>query len=456
MPPFLPFVGSGKRIAVDLSPVQKLAVSIAFPAFLGRSVIDPKGAAAPAWISEHPEMFPPGSRAAYKRDQRKQLLRRYSGDTHEPLPRSRYFALHGEQSTVDTYTLLGEMNAYGDSVLTGHCAAVPCDPDSITIVFRAFPGEPNPLWCFVTNPDRYSFFANAWNDPRNEISQEAKSLILSETEFKVAIPCERVALEFDRVFDLRYPDARAWMLRFFSHPPRTLDDNDLAHGEWLESLAGEYGFDLSTVKAWRSIVSVTCCRYFGGNALTEVSASFLRRLGAQGLVFPSARCDYGVVFQDGRMLSHWDWNLVDFRDTPIPTRLSMVDTSPLESLRGVNHIAEVQVGPMTGSLLHLGNSLYSRLEGQLFFDHYAALHGGEWRLKHKLSEPITRGPCWYGRTYSSREVKGGGIAECGHCSAKHNFEAIAPLPQCPKCGFAGDLGLFVQRPSFFDAYLEPL
>jgi tetratricopeptide (TPR) repeat protein len=196
MPPFLPFVGSGKRLALDLSPVQKLAVAVAFPAFLGREVVDPRGAATPPEIAKLPEMFfPPGSRAAYKRDLRKRLQRRYSGDSHEPLPRSRYIALHGEQSTADTYTLLGEMNAYTAAVLTGYCAAVPSgDPDSIAIVFRGLPDEPNPLWSFVTNPDRYPRFAGAWNDPRSESLQAAKPLISEETEFKVIIPCERVAL----------------------------------------------------------------------------------------------------------------------------------------------------------------------------------------------------------------------------------------------------------------------
>jgi hypothetical protein len=121
-----------------------------------------------------------------------------------------------------------------------------------------------------------------------------------------------------------------------------------------------------------------------GNAVTDVFALFLRRLGCEVIVFPSARCDNGVVFNDGAIVDFWGWNAVDFRGAPLPTRVAPELETTLERLGGVNHFAEVMDGPRAGSLSHLGNSLYAKIENEDLYRQYVAMHSPIWRHQHLL------------------------------------------------------------------------
>ncbi len=49
--------------------------------------------------------------------------------------------------------------------------------------------------------------------------------------------------------------------------------------------------------------------------ITQVIGAYLRNLGAAGLVYPSARNDWGVEFQNGVMTGHMGWNFVDYRSS---------------------------------------------------------------------------------------------------------------------------------------------
>jgi hypothetical protein len=49
---------------------------------------------------------------------------------------------------------------------------------------------------------------------------------------------------------------------------------------------------------------------------TQVAGSWLRRLGADALVFPSARADTRVSIASGELHEWYGWNLVDYRDSP--------------------------------------------------------------------------------------------------------------------------------------------
>jgi tetratricopeptide (TPR) repeat protein len=56
----------------------------------------------------------------------------------------------------------------------------------------------------------------------------------------------------------------------------------------------------------------------GGSPITEAIGFWLRRLGAEGFVYPSARNDFGVTLRDGTMVQSEGWNFVDYRNLALP------------------------------------------------------------------------------------------------------------------------------------------
>jgi hypothetical protein len=52
----------------------------------------------------------------------------------------------------------------------------------------------------------------------------------------------------------------------------------------------------------------------GGSLLTHVLGHRLRRLGANALVYPSARADSFCISNEGGLKSFGGWNLVDYRN----------------------------------------------------------------------------------------------------------------------------------------------
>jgi len=133
-PPFVTFVGSGRRVASPLTPLQAVATGYAFPAFLGKATVNREGAAEPEWAQDLRSSPAYDKIAERQLKMRGSLRRRYSGDTHEPLPRDRYFALYGESATERSYTLLGELNGYALPMKCGYCTAVPsAEPDAFGV-----------------------------------------------------------------------------------------------------------------------------------------------------------------------------------------------------------------------------------------------------------------------------------------------------------------------------------
>ncbi len=58
----------------------------------------------------------------------------------------------------------------------------------------------------------------------------------------------------------------------------------------------------------------------GGSPITDAIGSWLREIGANALIFPSARTDIHLDIEDGTVKYFEGWNLVDFRDAPAPPK----------------------------------------------------------------------------------------------------------------------------------------
>lgn len=147
---------------------------------------------------------------------------------------------------------------------------------------------------------------------------------------------------------MRLPKVRRWMANFFRNPPRAETNDDLAHGALLQIIADAYKFDLSMVNGWSTLLPVTNDPGVGGNGMTDLFAAYIRRLGCGGLVYPSARCDHGVVLDEGRLVDHWGWVLVNYTDATIPTRVAFEEYTPREPREGIYHFAEIESGGQAG------------------------------------------------------------------------------------------------------------
>jgi hypothetical protein len=107
------------------------------------------------------------------------------------------------------------------------------------------------------------------------------------------------------VLDLRLPSAASWLVKFCtsrdSWVARALDIEEPPSPAAYFALLLHYLLDQGT----------------GGELpLLQLIGAWLRSNGVAGIVFPSARCDSGVVVQDGELTSWWGFNYVDYRGAP--------------------------------------------------------------------------------------------------------------------------------------------
>jgi hypothetical protein len=125
-----------------------------------------------------------------------------------------------------------------------------------------------------------------------------------------------VKLTFERLIDLRMPETRQWFVTEFTRL------KNVAPPVPVFPLAGP-------LDDFKDLLPTLLSQGLGGTAgVTQAAGSWLRRLGAEALIFPSARADMSVSISDGELQDWYGWNLVDYRRAPPPTVGSFVNVSP--------------------------------------------------------------------------------------------------------------------------------
>lgn len=102
----------------------------------------------------------------------------------------------------------------------------------------------------------------------------------------------------ERIFDLRQLRTQRWLTAFL---PKGDDMLSMPMAKSLDSFSQM----LPSLTYWER----------GGSDLTDALGKYLRRKGANGLVFPSARSDVKCEFLHGNLESFRGWNFVDYRGT---------------------------------------------------------------------------------------------------------------------------------------------
>jgi hypothetical protein len=282
-PPFTHFLGSIRQ--VDLSAVDTHTLNVFnhfFPEFLrlGSS----------RHFSQRARRILDGTSVRYGGRGRE---RRFAGDSS--LPRSRYWVVEDSRPDRDRNHLLNELFAY------------------------ASPWVTVPVRMLDTRLDRREV-KNWLETTRSTIDCESLlqlipphfpgrlplSLGIDGGDFTLMkYPVRRLKAAVDGVLDLRQPAAQDWLIAFLCRRATTFAGA-------VKRLTRAKQKDMLWLVALRLLLA----QDLGGGQLAPQAIGYeLRRLGAAGLVFPSARSDSQVQMRDGQMLEYRGFNFVDYRRT---------------------------------------------------------------------------------------------------------------------------------------------
>lgn len=358
--PFATFTGYLKGIRTDdLSTEQRVAQRLAFPGFFAEPARNPKD------VEEY-KRRKLGAQGIRVELQEPFGYRRFAGGAE--LPRSRYYSICADKTGNDHQTLASELMAYIEPKQSGEVYALDLsDPayselrehyiklwpeagtfnDVIAALFRSRPGCPTP---FV---EKRSAAIGKPTTPLVEVTAVLPVFFPTHT-YRESIPC---------CIDLRLPEVQKW----FNSEIRTgipglaylYGDVGIRKELLLTEIersrvAGEVSAvslqDLDTkvdkVIRWPpnpggpeilskgdgSFVDLLPLFMFplkGGSPITDAIAVWLRRLGANALIFPSARTDPYCKIQNGKLVETRGWNLVDYRNAPQPPSLIRLIEEPV-------------------------------------------------------------------------------------------------------------------------------
>jgi len=233
--------------------------------------------------------------------------RRFAGDFS--LPRSRYYTVCRNSKGEDGGTLVNELRAYGNAIDTGFYYIVDSAENSeAAAYFRQYIiSDASALFCVIRDtPSFPSPYANLVEVDR----RVHRDLLVA------VIPTTISMQTFERVIDLRIPETRDWFVRAFTNA------KDEITGQHFFPVAGPLD-DFS-----RILPSLLAQGIGDPRGATQGAGLWLRTLGAEALIFPSARSNAFVECKNGHIGDFAGWNLVDYRDAPDPTIKGFVDFSP--------------------------------------------------------------------------------------------------------------------------------
>jgi len=221
---------------------------------------------------------------------RDRVPRRYDGDL--TLPPGRYSTICADLNGDDGGTLAREMTFYSSPTALGGQVRVydTCRPEDAKSVAAMGLGPEGPPRLVL----QYFDFFQRPGEPHGMV--------------QTGIEISTSEVHIENVLDLRRPAAANWLTRTIS--ALTFSDPG---GEHIRCFP--YRADLTD---FPEVLPSLMDQATGGGNFCKLVGLYLRELGVAGLVFPSARSDVSVTFQDGLVTDSYGWSFVDFRDAPKP------------------------------------------------------------------------------------------------------------------------------------------
>jgi hypothetical protein len=286
--------------AAELDDIERIALYFFFPGYHDGSGFQQNEVSATSLLKPFQDS---GFTVVHDNNQ----ARRYAGDFS--LPRSSYFTVCRDAEGDDGGLLLHELKTYSKPHMCGYVNFVDTTaPNEASQHFRAMlRPRKSAIFCI---PQELKRFPSPF---RRIIGADAGNRHLPVVAI---IPTQVVELSFERLIDLRVPKTRQWFVTEFTR---------LKNGEPpipVFPIAGP-------LDDFKELLPTLLSQGLGGRAgATQPAGSWLRRLGADALIFPSARVDISVSCSGGKLQDWYGWNLVDYRGAPPPTVQSFIDISP--------------------------------------------------------------------------------------------------------------------------------
>jgi hypothetical protein len=277
-----------------------------------------------SWVEESTQMLaslsPQGGRYEVRTDARPN--RRFSGDGF--LSTSRYYSLCQSADGRDGGTMKRELIAYHNPWTAGVL-------DVRDLTDRSAEGAQ--LFCSVA-PEMVT-------DPRLALLISIPPFTATQHEWlydaakrwgttHVELPLSVTQVRFQRLVDLRVPRVAEWFTQNLTRLSWVSDDGTETPAFPNKPPLDEFVDLLPTL-------AVQCLG--GGNGATRIAGQWLRSLGADGLVYPSARSNSFVEVRDGDVTAFHGWNLVDYRGAD-PARLLTFDLTPAWVEQVLNEVDE--------------------------------------------------------------------------------------------------------------------
>lgn len=225
--------------------------------------------------------------------------RRFAGD--RSLGRGRYFAVCRDGSGDDDGTLVRELTAYYNPLKSGLVIiSDPRLPEGAHLVPKQVAQSGDLLLSFPPVGGRPHPFTARYTD-------SARPMV-------VTLPTRIVQDEIDGLIDLRQPDVAAWFTAGLSRITTVGSQRTFPFKPPLDSFS-------------ELLPSLLCQSIGGGRGPVQVAGLWLRRLGVNGLIFPSARSDARVEVLDGKVVEATGFNFVDYRNAGEPEYSFIIDFS---------------------------------------------------------------------------------------------------------------------------------
>ena len=310
-----------------LNDMARMVMDTVFPTFSNTVKFDPKemqSAVNRDLDGQNKEFLDAVSKFLAEDEPREERQeRRYAGDRN--FSRGRYFTVCDDQNGDDSQTLCREIFAYIDSSVPGR-AYIGDAWD--TQLYQALGGDKLPdelrncLYVMLLEPFNKSEQADyhrAYN-PVLECLSSPHGLKL------LPIPVRWYDVEIPQVLDMRRPEVQEWLFQFFR--------------------AGDGAILVKPGKPANSFYEMLPAMYHpyrGGSGVTAGIGSWLRTMGVNGLVFPSARSNAMIkVDPNGKLIGTHGWNLLLYSDSR-PDHQVHADAKPWYSFESLGYDREIGI-----------------------------------------------------------------------------------------------------------------
>ena len=239
--------------------------------------------------------------------------RRYAGDNN--LPAGCYHSVCQDVNGDDGQTLCRELYEYTDLNIPGFIwVSDSWDQELMDVLKRVNQGE-----AAHYAPGIYVFMLPPIEEEKKPLYHQFYAPILEQTKNWDGLSIVHIATqlkveEFEKIIDLRQQETQEWFSQFFKQ-----GDGGVFYKQ-TEVLPNDF----------MGILPALVYPEFGGSGVTKSLGSWMRLMGIDALVYPSARSDAGVEYDsNGKLSKYHGWNLVDYRKSHfVPDREMNFDINP--------------------------------------------------------------------------------------------------------------------------------